>query len=152
MAGRRGMFQWRLQVRGRSAHSGLHFWQGRSALVAAARWCAEAAALSRRGGPTINTGRLVAEAPGLGRVGRLAVHRGLRGSGHGAALLRALEAVALARGERAVTLHAQRSAEDFYLRLGYEVCGEPFELGRGSGREHPGHRGTQRRKDVAGRE
>jgi glutamate carboxypeptidase len=61
VAGRRGMFQWRLRVEGRSAHSGLHFWQGRSALVAAARWCAEAAALSRpNGGPTINTGRLVA--------------------------------------------------------------------------------------------
>lgn len=61
VAGRRGMFQWRLKVQGRSAHSGLHFWQGRSALAAAARWCADAAALSRQGGgPTINTGRLVA--------------------------------------------------------------------------------------------
>lgn len=60
VAGRRGMFQWRLRVQGRSAHSGLHYWQGRSALVAAARWCADAAALSRpNGGPTINTGRLV---------------------------------------------------------------------------------------------
>jgi glutamate carboxypeptidase len=61
VAGRRGMFNWRLEVRGQAAHSGLHFWDGRSALVAAARWCADAAALSRpKGGPTINTGRLVA--------------------------------------------------------------------------------------------
>jgi glutamate carboxypeptidase len=78
VAGRRGMFQWRLQVRGRSAHSGLHFWQGRSALVAAARWCAEAAALSRPGGPTINTGRLVAGEAGF--VDSLAANAGLVGT------------------------------------------------------------------------
>jgi YbgC/YbaW family acyl-CoA thioester hydrolase len=85
------------------------------------------AVVRNRLGQVIATGRLVAQAPGLGRIGRLAVHRGMRGGGHGAALLKALEAAALARGERAVTLHAQRSAEQFYLRLGYEVCGEPFE-------------------------
>jgi glutamate carboxypeptidase len=61
VAGRRGMFQWRLEVRGQAAHSGHHYWEGRSALVAAARWCVDAAALSRRnGGPTVNAGRLVA--------------------------------------------------------------------------------------------
>jgi glutamate carboxypeptidase len=61
VAGRRGMFQWRLEVRGTSAHSGLHYWDGRSALAAAARWVTEAEALSgRQGGPTVNTGRLVA--------------------------------------------------------------------------------------------
>src|SRR5215210_2717364 len=61
VAGRRGMFQWRLDVRGRAAHSGLHYWQGRSALVAAAGWCVEAEAHSaQNGGPTINVGRLVA--------------------------------------------------------------------------------------------
>src|SRR6185312_2374078 len=61
VAGRRGMVQWRLDVRGTSAHSGLHYWEGRSALVAAARWVAEAEAFSGNGGgPTVNTGRLVA--------------------------------------------------------------------------------------------
>jgi glutamate carboxypeptidase len=61
VAGRRGMFQWRLEVRGTSAHSGLHYWDGHSALAAAAHWITEAEALSRRtGGPTVNTGRLVA--------------------------------------------------------------------------------------------
>jgi glutamate carboxypeptidase len=61
VAGRRGMFQWRLEVRGTSAHSGLHYWDGRSALAAAARWVTEAEALSgKQGGPTVNTGRLVA--------------------------------------------------------------------------------------------
>jgi len=61
VAGRRGMINWRLEVRGTAAHSGLHYWQGRSALAAAARWVVEAESLSRpRGGPTVNTGRLVA--------------------------------------------------------------------------------------------
>jgi glutamate carboxypeptidase len=61
VAGRRGMFQWRLEGRGQAAHSGLHYWQGRSALVAAARWVVEAEALSGRdGGPTVNVGRFVA--------------------------------------------------------------------------------------------
>jgi glutamate carboxypeptidase len=60
VAGRRGMFQWRLDVRGRAAHSGLHYWQGRSALTAAAGWCVEAEAHSAQdGGPTVNVGRLV---------------------------------------------------------------------------------------------
>lgn len=78
-------------------------------------------------GQTIATGRLVPESPGIGRVGRMAVHRTLRGGGHGEAVLRALEAVAAARGDREVTLHAQRSAEAFYTRLGYAPHGEPFE-------------------------
>jgi len=61
VAGRRGMLQWRLEARGQAAHSGLHYWDGRSALTAAARWAVEAEALSRRdGGPTVNVGRLVA--------------------------------------------------------------------------------------------
>ncbi len=61
VAGRRGLFTWHLTVRGRSAHSGLAYWQGRSALIAAARWCAAAEALSTQGsGPTVNCARLAA--------------------------------------------------------------------------------------------
>ncbi len=59
--GRRGMFQWQLEVEGRSAHAGNGYWQGRSALVAAADWCVGARALAAPGhGPTVNAGRLVA--------------------------------------------------------------------------------------------
>lgn len=78
-------------------------------------------------GQVIATGRLLSEVPGLARIGRMAVHRVLRNGGHGEAVLRALEAVAAARGDTAVTLHAQRSAERFYARLGYRPHGEPFE-------------------------
>ncbi|MBW8879283.1 MAG: M20/M25/M40 family metallo-hydrolase [Acidobacteria bacterium] len=61
VAGRRGMVQWRLEVQGTAAHSGLHYWEGRSAVTAAARWALEAERYSHdQGGPTVNIGRLVA--------------------------------------------------------------------------------------------
>ena len=85
------------------------------------------AIVRNRLGQPIATGRLIAEAPGLARIGRVAVRRALRGAGHGVAVLRALEEAASARGEREVTLSAQRSAEAFYARLGYRPHGDPFE-------------------------
>lgn len=78
-------------------------------------------------GQVIATGRLIADADGLSRIGRMAVHRTVRSGGHGAAVLRALEEAAKARGDREVALHAQRSAEAFYTRLGYLPHGDPFE-------------------------
>ena len=61
VTGRRGMFHWRLDVRGRAAHSGLAFWHGRSAIVAAADWIQRAAAISQpNGGPTVNVARVAA--------------------------------------------------------------------------------------------
>ncbi len=40
VTGRRGLSVWRLEARGRAAHSGLAFAEGRSALAAAAQWAA----------------------------------------------------------------------------------------------------------------
>ncbi len=61
VAGRRGLTEWRLELMGRAAHSGLAFWEGRSALVAAAEWCVAAHRLSRPGrGATVNIARLLA--------------------------------------------------------------------------------------------
>jgi len=61
VGGRRGLFHWHFTAHGRSAHSGLHFWHGRSALLAAAEFARAAADLSREGrGPTVNPARLVA--------------------------------------------------------------------------------------------
>jgi glutamate carboxypeptidase len=60
VVGRRGLFHWRLEARGRASHSGAQFWKGRSATAAAAEWCVEAAALSRpHSGPTVNLARIV---------------------------------------------------------------------------------------------
>ncbi len=61
VAGRRGMFDWRLTARGRGAHAGNAYWQGRSALDAACAWCVGARALAAPGpGPTVNAARIVA--------------------------------------------------------------------------------------------
>lgn len=78
-------------------------------------------------GQAVATGRLLPAQDGVAQVGRLAVHRVLRGSGVGRQLLSALAGAARARGDRELMLHAQRSAEGFYDRLGYLRRGDPFE-------------------------
>ena len=80
-----------------------------------------------RMGLAVGTGRLLQHAPGVGRIGRMAVTRVLRGSNVGRDLLRALMLAATQRGDHEVMLHAQRTAQGFYARLGFEPRGEPFE-------------------------
>ncbi|MFH8341042.1 GNAT family N-acetyltransferase [Streptomyces sp. AM6-12] len=62
----------------------------------------------------------------VGSLGRLAVSREARGLGIGAALVRAIEDAARARGLTAVDLHAQTRALGFYERLGYAAYGPEF--------------------------
>lgn len=78
-------------------------------------------------GQAIGTGRLLQHAPGSAKIGRMAVNRVLRGSSLGRELLNALVAQAEKRGDTEVLLHAQRSAEGFYARLGFAPRGEPFD-------------------------
>lgn len=78
-------------------------------------------------GSAVATGRLLRHAPGVARVGRMAVRRVLRGSGVGAQVLQALMAAAQARGDHEVVLHAQCSAQGFYERLGFMPRGDRFE-------------------------
>jgi YbgC/YbaW family acyl-CoA thioester hydrolase len=85
-----------------------------------------AVAFNRLGMP-VATGRLLQHAPGVGRIGRMAVNRVLRGSGVGRSILLALMRAAALRGDHEIRLHAQRSAEGFYTRLGFAPRGEPFE-------------------------
>ncbi|MGX4692731.1 GNAT family N-acetyltransferase [Streptomyces sp. JNUCC 63] len=89
----------------------------------------------REGGVPLGTGRLlygeaaVAKTGGeksVGSLGRLAVTRDARGLGVGAALVRAIEDAARARGLTAVDLHAQTHALGFYERLGYTAYGPEF--------------------------
>ncbi|WP_037668837.1 GNAT family N-acetyltransferase [Streptomyces griseus] len=89
----------------------------------------------REDGVSLGTGRLLfGEAaaaktggdPSVGSLGRLAVARAARGLGVGAALVRAVEEAARARGLTAVDLHAQTQALGFYERLGYEAYGPEF--------------------------
>ncbi len=75
----------------------------------------------------VATGRLIRHAPGVARIGRMAVARPLRGSQLGRTVLQALEHAALMRGDTKVLLHAQCSAADFYTRNGYVAQGPVFE-------------------------
>jgi YbgC/YbaW family acyl-CoA thioester hydrolase len=78
-------------------------------------------------GQAIGTARLVEHTPKTAKVGRMAVKRVLRGSCIGRDLLQVLMVSARQRGNQEVMLHAQRSAEGFYARVGFLVRGEPFE-------------------------
>ncbi|WP_405559280.1 GNAT family N-acetyltransferase [Streptomyces canus] len=89
----------------------------------------------REDGVPLGTGRLLhgAAAAGktggdvtVGSLGRLAVTQAARGLGVGAALVRAIEDAARARGLVAVDLHAQTHALAFYERLGYVASGPEF--------------------------
>ncbi len=78
-------------------------------------------------GQVLATGRLLAPAPGRGKIGRMAVKRVMRGAGLGRDMLDALTAAAVQRLDTEITLHAQRSAEGFYQRAGFASRGEPFD-------------------------
>ncbi|WP_242337068.1 MULTISPECIES: GNAT family N-acetyltransferase [Anaeromyxobacter] len=79
------------------------------------------------GARCVGTGRLVRQAGGVGRVGRMAVERGHRRLGVGEQLLAALEERARAEGLAEIELHAQCYVEAFYARAGYARAGERFE-------------------------
>ncbi|MBP6404959.1 MAG: YbgC/FadM family acyl-CoA thioesterase [Proteobacteria bacterium] len=85
------------------------------------------AVVRNRLGQPLATGRLLQHGPGQGRIGRMAVCRVVRGTSLGREVLQALLQAARQRGDREVVLHAQRSAEGFYGRLGFQPRGEPFE-------------------------
>ena len=77
-------------------------------------------------GMPVATGRLLQEAPGVGRIGRLAVDGRLRGAGWGRMVLDALLDAARARGDQRLVLDSEASAQGFYQRAGFVVRGEPF--------------------------
>jgi YbgC/YbaW family acyl-CoA thioester hydrolase len=78
-------------------------------------------------GAAVGTGRLLAAVDGVGKIGRMASLQAVRGAGVGRAVLDSLVAAARARGDRALTLHAQASAVGFYLRAGFQPEGALFE-------------------------
>lgn len=80
-----------------------------------------------RMGMALATGRLLQHAPGVARIGRMAVKKPMRGSDLGAQVLQALMTAARERGDRSVLLHAQCSAEGFYKRAGFAPQGAVFE-------------------------
>lgn len=88
--------------------------------------CVHAVACNRFG-MALGTGRLIAHAPGVSRIGRMAVMPGLRGADVGRQLLEALSDCARQRGDVEILLHAQTSAAGFYRRAGYIERGPVFD-------------------------
>jgi YbgC/YbaW family acyl-CoA thioester hydrolase len=84
-----------------------------------------AVARNRLGQP-LATGRLLQPQPAVAQIGRMAVHEVMRGAGVGERVLQTLADAAAARGDREVMLHAQRSAEGFYRKLGFRPRGPWF--------------------------
>jgi predicted GNAT family N-acyltransferase len=88
------------------------------------------ATINNRLGQTIASGRLLLGADNhagqVGHIGRMAVHRVLRGSNLGRDVLVALLDAARLRGNTSVVLHAQCSAQGFYERLGFAPQGERY--------------------------
>jgi predicted GNAT family N-acyltransferase len=82
--------------------------------------------LNRMGLP-LATGRLLQHAPGVARIGRMAVKKQMRGGDLGKRVLHALMQAAKDRGDHQVVLHAQCSAEGFYKRSGFVPHGAIFE-------------------------
>ena len=62
----------------------------------------------------------------VARLGRLAVDPDRRGQGIAAALLELADGVAMERGARSISLHAQTYARRLYLDAGYEERGPEF--------------------------
>ncbi len=84
-----------------------------------------AVTVNRLGQP-LATGRLLVHAPGVGRIGRMAVSRVMRGTHLGRDVLQALLDAAWQRGDREVMLNAQHSAAAFYARHGFISRGPDF--------------------------
>lgn len=80
-----------------------------------------------RVGQPVATGRLLPAHEGVAKIGRVALHEVLRGSGAARQLMQALIEQSRARGDHELVLHAQRAVERFYERLGFVARGEPFD-------------------------
>ena len=61
------------------------------------------------------------------KIGRMAVRKDLRGSHWGSKVLKSLEGVAIARGDRFLSLSAQIQAKDFYTKHGFTQKGSVYE-------------------------
>lgn len=83
-------------------------------------------ALAILDGKPVGCGRYVAHGDEV-KIGRMAVLPNLRTHGIGREILLFLMRIARERGYRRAVLHAQMTAEGFYLKNGYTPIGEVFE-------------------------
>jgi len=80
-----------------------------------------------RFGVALATGRWIEGAPGIAKIGRMAVIPALRGSGIGRAVLQALMRTARENDKAEALLHAQAGAVPFYASAGFVARGPVFE-------------------------
>ena len=89
-----------------------------------------AVAYNRLGLP-LATGRLLpaesVNGQASSKLGRMAVHRVMRGSNLGKDVLTTLIDTAQARGDQEIVIHAQRNVENFYKKQGFTARGAPFD-------------------------
>ena len=85
------------------------------------------AVLFDENGQALGNARLLQPSTTVGKVGRMAVLKNVRGNGYGARLLQALIRCARQRSHKEVRLSAQRTAEGFYAAHGFAAVGEPFD-------------------------
>ena len=84
-------------------------------------------ALAILDGVAIGCGRMLEHGDSEVKIGRMAVLREFRKTGVGAHILRFLIDRARARGLRRAILHAQLTAEGFYLKEGFNPVGGVFD-------------------------
>ncbi len=84
-------------------------------------------ALAILDGDPVGCGRMVEQGASEVKIGRMAVIRDFRKTGVGANILRFLIDRARQRGFHRVVLHAQLSAEGFYLKEGFIAVGGVFD-------------------------
>jgi predicted GNAT family N-acyltransferase len=84
-------------------------------------------ALAILDGVAIGCGRMLEHGQSEVKIGRMAVLREFRNKGVGAQILRFLIDRARTRGCRKAILHAQLTAEGFYLREGFNPVGGVFD-------------------------
>ena len=77
-------------------------------------------------GAVVGTGRVILQANGFARIGRMAVDLEFRNRGIGGKVLSLLESEARVRGSRWAMLHAQQYIEEFYVKRGYGRHGDVF--------------------------
>ena len=74
-------------------------------------------------GVPIATGRMLTD----GHIGRMAVLQNWRGQGFGRMIIEALTAEAQKTNLSSVFLGAQIQVAEFYRKLGFQPCGDPFK-------------------------
>ena len=84
-------------------------------------------ALATVGNDAIGCGRMLDHGDGEVKIGRMAVLPEFRGTGIGRDILRFLMKSARDRGLRKAILHAQLTAEGFYLKEGFTPLGDIFD-------------------------